>query len=205
MGVLCFWFWSWCFWNMAIFVFILDAIFCGTNFFIFQDIVWLVKSSWCVTCCSIHQFYWCSDRCRSEFALWWFSVRKKLSSKYWQFFFLFGLDYQTFLVFINLKDRAAFLGLIMHLFTCWWCLGVLNNCFQFFSVESCLFMCLSVMRFFSLKVFPFLITASGWFYLFDVLIFIRLFKSTGVAVVALANLSWSVFVSIKLSQIVSYQ
>ena len=28
----------------------------------------------------------------------------------------------------------------------------------FFSVESCLFMCLSVMRFFSLQVFPFLIS-----------------------------------------------
>ena len=30
------------------FVFILDAIFCGTNFFIFQDSVWLVKKSICV-------------------------------------------------------------------------------------------------------------------------------------------------------------
>ena len=27
------------------FVFVLDAIFCGTNCFIFQDTVWLVKSS----------------------------------------------------------------------------------------------------------------------------------------------------------------
>ena len=40
-------------------------------------------------------------------------VRKKLSSQYWLFFFLFGPDYQKFLVFENLKDRAAFLGLIM--------------------------------------------------------------------------------------------
>ena len=30
-----------------------------------------------------------------------------------------------------------------------------------FSVESCLFMCLPVMRFFSLQAFPFLITVSG--------------------------------------------
>ena len=29
----------------AFFVFVLDAIFCGTSFFIFQDTVWLVKSS----------------------------------------------------------------------------------------------------------------------------------------------------------------
>ena len=52
------------------FVFILDAIFCGTKFFIFQDIVWPVKSTCRVHCCSFHQFYWVSDRCRSEFALW---------------------------------------------------------------------------------------------------------------------------------------
>ena len=30
---------------MSFFVFIFDAIFCGTNFFIFEDSVWLVKSS----------------------------------------------------------------------------------------------------------------------------------------------------------------
>ena len=39
-------------------------------FFIFQDTVWLVKSSWCVHYCSIHQFSRVSDRCRSGFALW---------------------------------------------------------------------------------------------------------------------------------------
>ena len=81
---------------------------------------------------------------------------------------------------------------------------MLNICFQFISVESCLFMCPSVMRFFSLQVFPFLITASGRHYHFDVLTFIHLFIFTGVVAVALANLSWSVFVSIKLSQIGSY-
>ena len=31
--------------KFVFFVFVLDAIFCGTNFFIFQDTVWLVKSS----------------------------------------------------------------------------------------------------------------------------------------------------------------
>ena len=46
------------------FVFFLDAIFCGINFFsIFPDIVWLVKSSCSDPCCSIHQFYWVSDCC----------------------------------------------------------------------------------------------------------------------------------------------
>ena len=27
------------------FVFVLDAVFCGINFFVFQDTVWLVKKS----------------------------------------------------------------------------------------------------------------------------------------------------------------
>ena len=81
---------------------------------------------------------------------------------------------------------------------------MVNNCFQFFFVESCLFMCLTVMRFLSLQVFPFLITASGRHYHFDVLTFIHLFISNEVVVVALANLSCSVFVSINLSQIGSY-
>ena len=81
MGVLGFGFWCLCFWNMSFFVFILDAIFCGTNFFIFQDSVWLVKKSWWVRCCYNHQFYWVRDRCRSGFALWWFFVRRKLSSQ----------------------------------------------------------------------------------------------------------------------------
>ena len=36
------------------------------------------------------------------------------------------------------------------------------------------------------------------------LIFVHLFKSTSVAIVALANSRWSVFVSIKLSQIGSF-
>ena len=30
---------------LLFFVFVLDTIFCGTNFFIFQDSVWLVKKS----------------------------------------------------------------------------------------------------------------------------------------------------------------
>ena len=60
------------------------------------------------------------------------------------------------------------------------------------------------MRFFSLQVFPFLIKVSGWYYHLDVLIFNHLFSSTGVVVVAQVNLCWSVFVSIKLSQIGSF-
>ena len=57
---------------------------------------------------------------------------------------------------------------------------------------------------FLVKSFSIFITASGRYDRFDVLIFIHLFSSTGVVVIALANLSWSVFVSIKLSQIGSY-
>ena len=60
------------------------------------------------------------------------------------------------------------------------------------------------MQFFSLLVFPILITVSGWYYLFAVLIFIHLLSSIGVVVVALANLRWAIFVSKKLSQIGSF-
>ena len=81
MGLLGFGFWYLFFGNMSFFMFILDAIFCGTSFFIFQDSVWLVKKFWCVHCCSIHQFHWVSDRRRSGFAQWWFFVRRKLSSQ----------------------------------------------------------------------------------------------------------------------------
>ena len=204
MGVLSFWFWSFCFWNLSLFVFILDAIFCGTNFFIFQDIVWLVKLSWCVHCCSVQQLHWVSYRCGSEFELWWFFVRKKLSSQYWQFFFLFGLGFQTILE-LSQNWKSELLFWVDNAFsTCWCYLGVLNNWVHFFSVESCLFICLSVMRFFLLQVFPFLITVSGWYYQIDVLIFIHLFSYTGIVLVAQVNLCWRVFVLIKLSRIGSY-
>ena len=66
------------------------------------------------------------------------------------------------------------------------------------------FYVLSVMRFFSLQVSPFLITVTGWHSFFDALIFVRLFNFTRVAIVALANSRWSDFISIKLSQIGSF-
>ena len=46
--------------------------------------------------------------------------------------------------------------------------------------------------------------SAGWYDNFDVLIFIHLLNSTGVVVVALANLRWTVFVSINLKQIGSF-
>ena len=60
------------------------------------------------------------------------------------------------------------------------------------------------MRFFSLQVFSFLITVAGWYSCFDVLNFNHLYISTSVAIVALANSRWSVFIPIKLSQIGSF-
>ena len=99
-------------------------------------------------------------------------------------------------IFTNLKG-AAFLRLTRH------CLLV-NGTWECLVFDFNLFMCLSVMRFFSLQVFPFLITVSGWYYHFSVLIFIHLFSSTTVVVVALANLCWAIFVSKKLSKIGSF-
>ena len=109
-------------------LFCFDAIFCGTNFFIFG-----VKSSF------NSSNLLGSDSCRSEFALWWFFVWKKLSSQYWQFFFLFGLDYQTLFEFSQIWKTVV-------PFWVWWCLYYLLR------VPG------SLMRFFSLQVFPFLIT-----------------------------------------------
>ena len=70
MVVLSISFWSLCFWKMSFLCSFLMRSFVVQFFFIFQDTVWLVKSSWCVHCCSIHQFFWVSDRCRSVFAQW---------------------------------------------------------------------------------------------------------------------------------------
>ena len=96
------------------FVFILDAVFCGTKLFIFQDNVWLVKKSWWVHCCSTHQDYWFSDRCGSEFALWWFFVQKNCrhklvaSTSFWS---CFGV----FLEFWHLwKTQRQFFVLLMR-------------------------------------------------------------------------------------------
>ena len=40
---------------------------------------------------------------------------KKMSSHYWPFFFLLGLDYQIFFEFSQMKGSGAFLGLVMPL------------------------------------------------------------------------------------------
>ena len=91
------------------FVFILDAIFCGTNFFIFQDSVWLVKKCWWVRCCSNHHFYWVSDRCRSGFVLWWFFVREScrhklvVSTSFWSWLL------NVFSVLTSMKYTAIFI------------------------------------------------------------------------------------------------
>ena len=65
------------------------------------------------------------------------------------------------LSFHKFEKQSCLFGVDNAFFTCCCYLGVLYNCCQFVSVESCLFMCLSVIRFLSLQVFPFLITASG--------------------------------------------
>ena len=96
------------------FVFVLDAIFCGTNLFFFQDTVWLVESSWCVHYCSIHQFYWVSGRCRSGFALWWFSVWEKLSHKLVVSTSVWSRLLKVSSVFTSLKYTATFFGLLMR-------------------------------------------------------------------------------------------
>ena len=102
-------------------------------------------------------------------------------------------------VSISLTDRASFLGLIMHCFL----VNATQECLIFdfsFSVEPCLFMCLSVMRVFSSQVLPFLITVSGWCYHFDVLIFFSFIQFYWGSGRCTSEFALERFVSIKLSQ-----
>ena len=98
-------------------MFVLDAIFCGKNFCLYQDVVWLVKSSWCVSCCSIHHFYWVSDRCRSKrtCAVVIFLSEKSCCNSSGSFSFFLVLTIRHSLSFHKFeKFRAAFLGLILR-------------------------------------------------------------------------------------------
>ena len=153
MGVLSFWFWSLCFWNMSFFVFVLDAIFCGTNVFIFQDTVWLVKSSWCVHYCSIHQFYWVRDRCRSGFALWCFFIRKScrhklvVSTSFWSWL----LNVSSALT--SLKYAALLFWFFNALWVCWLFMGFLGFGFWYLCFWNLSFLCLFLMRSFVVQIF----------------------------------------------------
>ena len=178
---------------MSFFVFILDAIFCGTNFHFSGHCVASIVILMCSLLFDSSSLidYWSMQK-RICAVVIFFSPKTVVVTVLAVFlsFWYWLLDITWF--FFNLKDRAAFLGLIMHFSPVNGTCECLVFWFQFFSVESCLFMCLSVMRFFSLQFFAFLITVSGWCYHFDVLNFIQLFNSTGVVVVALVNLRWSV-------------
>ena len=105
--------------------------------------------------------------------------------------------------FHKFEKQSCFFGVDNAFFTGWCYLGVLNNCFQFF-LSNHVFLCVYQWCGFSrYKFFHF------WsLFLADIILlicfFVHLFKSTGVAVVALANLRWCFFVSTKLSQIGSF-
>ena len=127
--------------------------------FSFFRTVWLVKSSWCVHCCSIHQFSWVSDRCRSGFALWYFlsekSCRHKLvaSTSFWSWL----LNASSILT--SLKYAALLFWFVNALWVCWLFMGFLN--FGFYVSETCLFLCSSLMRFFVVQCF-FIFEDSVW-------------------------------------------
>ena len=121
-----------CFWNMSVYVFIHYSVFCGRIFFIFHDSVWLVKSSWCA-----HFVYFLislrvaivTERKLCWGVFFWKNYRDNAAI----FSFLLGVDYQTFLASTNLKNRCAFLRLVI---ICWLVNGTwecLINEFGFFS------------------------------------------------------------------------
>ena len=160
MWVLGFWFWSLYFWNMSFFVFVLDAIFCGTIFFIFQDTVWLVKKSWWDHCCSNHRFYWPSDRCRSGFALWW-SLSERSCHKLVVFTSFWSWLLNVSSVLTSLKYTATFFGLLVR---CVFAHKSWENWvfdFGLYGSEKCRFLCLSLMRSFVVQIFSFSRTLCG--------------------------------------------
>ena len=209
-----FWFWFLCSGNMSFLWSSLMRLFVVLIFFIFQDIVWLVKKSWCVLCCSIHQFYWVSDIAEADLRCGEFLSEKNCRHSTGSFSFFLVLTTRYPLSFYKFEKQSCLFDVDNAFFICWCYLVVLNFWFQFFSVEPCLFMCqwcgFSRYKFFHFwsqclaEVFPLLITVSGWYYHFDVLICNHIFNSFRIVVVPLVNLRWSDFVSLKLSQIASF-
>ena len=109
-------------------------------FFIFQDSVWLITSFWCVYCCSIHRFYWLSDRCWSRFALWWFLSEKcchrlVVSTGFWSWL----LNVSS--VLTTLKYTATLFSVVNAFWVCWRFMGVLGFDFGVLVSEICLFLC----------------------------------------------------------------
>ena len=190
MGVLSFWFWSLFFWNMSFFVLSLMRSFVAQFFFfIFQDIVWLVKSSWCVQCCSIHQFYWVSDRCRSGFALrWFFFSEKSCRYKLVVFTSFWSWLVNVSSILTSLKYTATFFGVVNALWVCWQFMGALSFDFHLCFSEICHFLCLSLMRSFVVHFFSFFRIFCGYLSHLDVFIVVPFISSSGLAIVAEANL-----------------
>ena len=149
---------------------------------------------------SIHSV---SDRCRGDFALWWFFVRKKWRHTTGNFSFFLVFTTRHSLSFHKFERQSCFFGLIMPFLLVdgtWKCLIIDISFFCgiisfYVSISDVVFLVTS---------FSILITVSGRYYRFDVLSFIHLSNLIGLVVVALANLRWSVFISIKLSQIGSF-
>ena len=123
--------------------------------FVFQDSVWLVKTSWCVNYSSIHQFYWVSDHRGSGFVLWWIFVRHKkchklvVSTSFWSWL----LNVSS--VLTSLKITATHFWVDIALWVGWKFMWTL--CFWFWSLcfWNMSFLCSYLMRFFVVLFFSF--------------------------------------------------
>ena len=105
-------------------------------FFVFKDIMWLVQSSWCVHCCSIHLVSWVSDRCEANLRCGGFCP-KKLSSHYGHFFFLV-LNTRLSLSFHKFERQRCLFGVDNAFFNCYWDCFFL---FQFFFLWNHVILC----------------------------------------------------------------
>ena len=147
-------------------------------FFIFQDTLWLVKSSWCVHCCSIQQFHWVSFRCRSEFALWWFFVRKKFVVTVLALFLSFSPWKPEIPCFQKFERQSCLFGNNNAFFTCYWYLRMLSFNFSFFlwnHVFLCVYQWCGFSRykfyhFWSLHLADIIISMRSFWFIYSVLL-----------------------------------
>ena len=188
----------------SFFVFILDAIFCGTNLFIFRTVCGLLGHlSWCLQCCSIHKFTGLAIVAEATWHCGDFLFEKNCRHTTGNFSFFLVFTNRHSLSFHKFERQSCLFGLMMP------CLLV-DGTWERLIIDFSIFC--GIISFyvsisdvvFLVTSFSILITVSDLYYHFDVLSFIHLSNLIGLVVVALANLRWSVFVLIKLSQIGSF-
>ena len=117
--------------------------------------MWLVKSSWCLHCCSSHKFTGLAIVAEATLHCGDFLFEKNCRHTTGNFSFFLVYTTRHSLNFLEFERQSCLFGLIMPFLLVdgtWKCLLI---DLSFFSVESYLFMCLSAMCFSRYKFFSF--------------------------------------------------